>query len=90
MAIAITNAWWFQGGAAAYTSSPFSPSGTLDALENVQCTHLVGVPTMLHAVVSHPSLSERNLTALDMVITGGASTAPELFRACLDPRRARG
>ena len=59
----------------------FEPGRLLELLEQEHATHMLGVPTMLIAMLEHPDLGRHNLSALRVVASGGASVAPELVRA---------
>ncbi len=59
----------------------FDPGRLLELLETERATHMLGVPTMLIAMLEHPDLGRRDLSALRVVISGGASVPPELVRA---------
>jgi fatty-acyl-CoA synthase len=59
----------------------FEPARLLELLEQERATHLLGVPTMLIAMLEHPDLGRRDLSLLRVVASGGASVAPELVRA---------
>jgi fatty-acyl-CoA synthase len=58
----------------------FEPGQLLDLVEREKATHLLGVPTMLLACMQHPSFSQRNLSSLRAVMSGGASVPAELVR----------
>ena len=80
------------GGSALFTLGPvqatatqvlmprFSPALELQLIETHQVTVLCGVPTMLMALLSHPDLAKRDVSALRRVLTGGAVTPPALAR----------
>ena len=59
----------------------FDPGRMLELIEQERATHFLGVPTMLIAMMEHPDLQRRDLSALRAVMSGGASVAPELVRA---------
>ncbi len=59
----------------------FDPGRLLELLEQERATHMLGVPTMLIALLEHPNLGRHDLSALRVVASGGASVAPELVRA---------
>jgi fatty-acyl-CoA synthase len=59
----------------------FDAGRLLEAAERARATHLMGVPTMIIALLEHPELQRRDLAALRVVLAGGASVAPELVRA---------
>ena len=59
----------------------FDPGRLLELLEQERATHMMGVPTMLIAMLEHPNLGRHDLSALRVVSSGGASVAPELVHA---------
>ena len=80
------------GGSALFTLGPvqatatqvlmsrFSPALELELIEAYRVTLLCGVPTMLMALLGHPDLAKRDVSALRLVLTGGAFSPPALAR----------
>ena len=80
------------GGSALFTLGPvqvtathvlmprFSPALQLELIETHHGTILCGVPTMLIAMLGHPDLAKRDVSALRRVLTGGAVSPPALVR----------
>ncbi|HET9770782.1 MAG TPA: AMP-binding protein, partial [Acidimicrobiia bacterium] len=58
----------------------FDPGGALAAIEEEGGTVMVAVPTMLSAMLDHPSLAGRDLSRFERVISGGTTVPPELVR----------
>lgn len=58
----------------------FEPGLVLDLLARSEATITGAVPTMLIAVMEHPSFRATDLRRLRVVQSGGASVAPELIR----------
>ncbi|MDY7103719.1 MAG: AMP-binding protein [Actinomycetota bacterium] len=58
----------------------FDPALVLELCESERGTVLFGVPTMLIAVLEHPDVATRDLSALEKVISGGATVPAELVR----------
>jgi fatty-acyl-CoA synthase len=58
----------------------FDPGRLLELTERERGTHLLGVPTMLVAMLEHPNLGRHDLSSLRIVGSGGANVAPELVR----------
>ena len=58
----------------------FDPGLMLDLLEQERADVTVAVPTMLVAVMEHPSFSERDLSSLRGVVSGGSMVPPQLVR----------
>ena len=50
----------------------FTPDGFLDAVETEGITVTILVPTMIHAVLAHPGVRERNLRSLRLLLFGAA------------------
>lgn len=71
-------------GATALPLVIFKPDITLDILERECCTAFIGVPTMLIAMLDHPSFVERNLSAMRSIIVGGAPVSLDLLQRCQD------
>jgi fatty-acyl-CoA synthase len=58
----------------------FDPDLLLKVVEREKATHLLGVPTMLIAMMSHPEMQKRDLSRLRAVVSGGAAVPAELVR----------
>jgi long-chain acyl-CoA synthetase len=58
----------------------FAPGPVLDAIERDRCSVIAGVPTMLHALAQH-DVSGRDLSALRVTVSGGASLPEDVMRA---------
>lgn len=56
----------------------FDPGLVLDLVETERATFLGGVPTMLLALMEHPDFGRRDLSSLEVVLSGGSAVAPEL------------
>jgi fatty-acyl-CoA synthase len=56
----------------------FDPGLLIEALETYRGTHTLVVPTMLIAVLDHPSLPERDLSSLQTILSGAASVPASL------------
>jgi fatty-acyl-CoA synthase len=61
----------------------FKAEQTLDILERERCTGFIGVPTMLTAMMAHPSFAARDFSALRCIVIGGAPVAPKLLQECV-------
>ena len=62
-------------------SEAFDAGLLLGMAERERASHLTGVPTMLIAMLQHPSFGTRDLSSVRVVPTGGAMVPPELVRA---------
>lgn len=60
----------------------FKPGTTLDILESEQCSGFIGVPTMLTAMLEHPSFASRDLSQLRYIIAGGSQVPENLLHRC--------
>jgi fatty-acyl-CoA synthase len=58
----------------------FDPGQLLEMIEREKATHLLGVPTMLIAMMQHPDFAKRDLSSLRAVVSGGAAVPAELVR----------
>ena len=58
----------------------FDPGLILELCEVEKATHMLGVPTMLIAVMEHPDFGTRDLHRLTTVSSGGATVPAELVR----------
>ena len=58
----------------------FSPALQLELIETYRATVLLGVPTMMIAMLGHPDLAARNVSSLRRALSGGAVSPPALVR----------
>ncbi|HLG08017.1 MAG TPA: AMP-binding protein [Gaiellaceae bacterium] len=58
----------------------FDPALVLELLEAERGTILIGVPTMLIAVLDHPDFPRRDLSSVNAALSGGAPVPAELVR----------
>ncbi|MEO6122346.1 MAG: class I adenylate-forming enzyme family protein [Ilumatobacteraceae bacterium] len=58
----------------------FSAAATLRLIEAERVTVMGSVPTMLIAMLEHPERASRDLTSLEVVMSGGATVSPDLVR----------
>lgn len=58
----------------------FSPAGVLAAIEREKVSYIPMAPASIVALLNTPDLAARNLKALRIVITGGASAAVETIK----------
>jgi len=59
---------------------PFNPSEVLEAIEYYKVRFFLGVPVMYQMIINHPDFTERDLSSLELIISGAAALAPELAR----------
>jgi fatty-acyl-CoA synthase len=59
----------------------FDPGRLLELIETERCAVMLGVPTMMIAMMEHPDFSRRDLSSLRVAVAGGASVPPEIVRA---------
>jgi fatty-acyl-CoA synthase len=67
----------------------FDPGLMLKLAERERANLMLGVPTMLIAMLEHPAIAMRDLSALRVVASGGSLIAPELVRAIEERTGAR-
>jgi fatty-acyl-CoA synthase len=58
----------------------FEPAFVLELMERERATFMLGVPTMLIALMEHPDLRTRDLSALRGALSGGSLVPAELVR----------
>lgn len=58
----------------------FEPGRLLELMEHEGATHMLGVPTMMIAMLEHPEFERRELTRVRVAVAGGASVPPEIVR----------
>ncbi|MGA2306074.1 MAG: AMP-binding protein [Acidimicrobiales bacterium] len=58
----------------------FDPAVVLEILESERSNVLIGVPTMLLALLEHPDIACRDLSALRCAVSGGSPVPAELVR----------
>src|SRR5215813_6389297 len=78
----IINVFVRQGGCLSIVPR-FQPGAVLDVLEADRCTVIGGVPTMLHAL-AQLDVAGRDLSALRVAVSGGASLAEDIMRTFED------
>ena len=64
----------------------FAPADVLDIIERDRCTVIGGVPTMLHAL-AQMDITGRDLSALRVAVSGGASLQEDVMRTFEDKYR---
>ncbi|GIT48490.1 MAG: hypothetical protein Ct9H300mP14_04180 [Gammaproteobacteria bacterium] len=68
------------GGSHAYLATPTPGKGFVNALESMKITYTMVPPTILQQVLAQGLLSQRDLTALRIFISGGAHVPLELLQ----------
>jgi fatty-acyl-CoA synthase len=58
----------------------FDPAFVLELMERERATFLLGVPTMLIAIMDHPDIATRDLSSLRGALSGGSLVPAELVR----------
>jgi fatty-acyl-CoA synthase len=58
----------------------FDPGRLLELLERERGTIMLGVPTMLIAMLGHADFARRDLSSVRVAVAGGASVPPEIVR----------
>lgn len=58
----------------------FDPGEALRLIEQERITRFFAVPSMLNMILNHPEARTRDLSSLEVVITGGGPTPPDMVR----------
>ncbi len=70
-----------RGGGTMSLVTRFDPAKVLEVMERDRVTIFSGVPTMFIALLHHPDVANRDLSALRVANSGGASIPGEVIRA---------
>jgi non-ribosomal peptide synthetase component E (peptide arylation enzyme) len=70
-----------MAGARAVLLERFSAAAALELIEREKVTYIATAPASIVAMLNDPSLKQRDLSSLRVVITGGASAAIETIRS---------
>ncbi len=62
----------------------FAPERVMQTIECNRVTISNLIPTMLNLMVKHPSIGEYDYSSIRVILSGGASIAPELVRSILN------
>ncbi|MEM8489968.1 MAG: AMP-binding protein [Pseudomonadota bacterium] len=62
----------------------FEPGLVLDLMEEYGAAAMLGVPTMLIAMIEHPSFAQRNLSSVECICSGGSTVPADLVRRLED------
>jgi acyl-CoA synthetase (AMP-forming)/AMP-acid ligase II len=62
---------WREGNAIVFPSKNFDVAASLYALEQEKCTHMAAVPTLIQALVAHPTFPGKEALNLSYVSIGG-------------------
>ncbi len=62
----------------------FDPALVLELIESERATAMLGVPTMLIALMEHPDLARRDLSSLRCTVSGGSTVPADLVRRIED------
>ncbi|KAF5012017.1 hypothetical protein FDECE_1901 [Fusarium decemcellulare] len=73
---------WRWGGTAVFPSKTFNVDATLKALVQEQCSIMSATPTLVKALMAHPSFPSVDQLDLRIVTIGGTSIGPEDIRLC--------
>lgn len=58
----------------------FEPGLVLELMETYRAAGMLGVPTMLIAMLEHPSFAERDLSSIEVICSGGSTVPEDLVR----------
>jgi non-ribosomal peptide synthetase component E (peptide arylation enzyme) len=70
-----------MAGARVVLMERFSADGALELIEKERVTYIPTAPASIVAMLNSPAIAQRDLAALRIVITGGASAAVETIKA---------
>ncbi|RSM01800.1 hypothetical protein CEP52_008371 [Fusarium oligoseptatum] len=73
---------WRWGGTAVFPSRTFNVDATLSALVREQCSVMSATPTLVKALMAHPSFPAVEKLDLRIVTIGGTFIGPEDIRLC--------
>ncbi len=62
----------------------FEPGLVLELMESCRADVVLAVPTMLIAILEHPDLSQRDVSSIKTIVTGGSTASAELVRRVKD------
>jgi long-chain acyl-CoA synthetase len=68
-----------RAGATIHTQERWNAAAALDTLERERVPMLQAVPAMCHDLLELPDMRERDKSALELCLTGGAATPPHLL-----------
>ena len=77
-AIGDIHAFWYAGASVIFPAPSFSPATTLDAIDREQVTHMSAVPSLLMALIGHPSFEKAKMRSLQLIGMGGTVISPEI------------
>ncbi|KAL8708367.1 MAG: hypothetical protein Q9220_006747 [cf. Caloplaca sp. 1 TL-2023] len=75
---------WVSGGTVVFPSRSFDARACLSAIEVAGCTWMCAVPSMIQALVTHPSLAGTDLQSLQSIDLSGTMVLPEMVQVCMD------
>ncbi|CAK1357981.1 unnamed protein product [Cercospora beticola] len=79
-----------SGATVVFPGEAFEPQQFFAAAREEFVTHFIGVPTMIHALVSAKAGSSSELTSLRTIGLGGAGVSSQVVQACIDNLGAHG
>lgn len=77
-AIAGSLSFWYVGASVIYPAPSFSPATTLDAIDKEKATHVHAVPSLLMALMGHPSFNKAKMRSLQIISMGGTIISPAI------------
>ncbi|KAL8950727.1 MAG: hypothetical protein Q9222_003246, partial [Ikaeria aurantiellina] len=75
---------WVSGGTVVFPSRSFDARACLSTIETARCTWMCAVPSMIQALVTHPSQAATDVRSLQIVDLAGTIVLPEIVEACMD------
>lgn len=69
---------WTAGASVVFPAPSFSPASTLNAIDREQVTYMPTVPSLLMALIGHPSFDKAKLRSLQIIVLGGTLISPDI------------
>ena len=83
-----TWAFWISAATVVFPSRNFDAKSSLSAIGSEHCTHMPAVPSMIQALITHPSLSATKLESLQSIDLAGTMILPSIIESCMDELEA--
>ncbi|KAK5121563.1 hypothetical protein LTR85_004735 [Meristemomyces frigidus] len=73
-------AFWSRGGCVCYPSELFDAGAVISAIQDEKLTNLPAVPTMMNAILAHPSLTKAVMASLLDIELAGSVVSPDSIK----------
>lgn len=77
-ATGLSLAFWYARASVIFPAPSFSPATTFDAIDREQATSVQGVPSLLAALMGHPSFEKAKIRSLQEISMGGTVISPAI------------